>query len=236
MKTSKFSALAWLKGFTTTPQIADRDQLADSRLLRAIDVRIEENRTRRRRWFAGISIGSIFVLTTVGIAGAILKSNEVKGDSPVGVVCWTGQFGRSNAVVIGRDIAPVERCNSIVASHTNFNSGQLNLHACVSGSGVVHVVQIKETCQSLAMRPNSNSYPFTDIDAEQAKLMVMQILGRDECFTLQQLEASMFNGLQQIGHPEWTITRAMNVRGKMCVLAIIEPKTNAILIIPGDAT
>ena len=231
MNTSKFSALAWLKGLTPTPQIADRDQLADSRLLRAIEVRIEENRTRRRRWFAGISIGSIFVLTTVGIAGAILKSNEVKGDSPVGVVCWTGQFGRSNAVVIGRDIAPVERCNSIVASHTNFNSGQLNLHACV-----IHVVQIKETCQSLAMRPNSNSYPFTDIDAEQVKLMVMQILGRDECLTLQQLEASLFNGLQQIGHPEWTITPAKNVWGKMCVLAIIEPKTDAILVIPGDAT
>lgn len=234
MKTSKFSVLTWLKGFTTTPQISDRDQLADARLLKAIEVRIEENRSRRRRWFAGISIGSIFVLTTVGIAGAMLKSNDAKGDSPIGVVCWLGEFGRSNAIVIGRDIAPLERCKSIVASHTNFDGGQLNLHACVSANGVVHVVRIEETCHSLAMRKDSSSYPFTDIDVEQVKLMVMQILGRDKCITPQQLEASIFNGLQQIGHPEWSITRAKSVRGDMCVLATIESATKSILVIPGD--
>ena len=233
MKNRNNAVLTWLHGLHLQTNDHSRDEISSARILKLIEQKVELAERKKRRWLKGFGIGAIFVLSTVSVAGALIRADRQRGTSAVGAVCWMGRYEASTAVQIGRDISPENRCAVIRSAFRKHPITASQLHACVSSGGGVHVFEKTESCNSRDLKSLSSGYPYQRIDSEQIRGVVESVLTQETCVPYQRFEAKSFLELQQIGHQDWTITVTLNAQRSHCVVASVEPRTKTILVLPG---
>jgi hypothetical protein len=94
MKNRNNAVLTWLRGLNLQTNDHSRDEISSARILKLIEQKVDFAERKKRRWLKGFGIGAIFVLSTVSVAGALIRADRQRGTSAVGAVCWMGRMRR----------------------------------------------------------------------------------------------------------------------------------------------